>query len=87
MRKARLKPLLLLGTFCALASSCRTPGPHLEVCVSEPSSFGMYCATKDDPPVQVFRHYLDTAGFTCLSPDDFRVLSEWIERHARGRNR
>lgn len=86
MRNRLLMHLWHLSAFFGLVSSCRTPGPLLDICTSMPGDdstpdlrAGLYCVSKEQE--RYFVHYLDSRGYTCLSPDDYRILTDWIRRH------
>ena len=70
-----------------LLSSCKTPGPDVATCISDPESDGFQCEPRRADPNQdaYFVTFQDTGNYVCFDPNSWAVIVEWIKRNSKNR--
>lgn len=80
--KAHLDLIMLAAIFCFLgasASSCASPGPLIDVCVSDPARVGFECRDKKQQPY--FLPYEKSENYIAIPPNDFETLVNYCKKN------
>jgi hypothetical protein len=72
---------LCMGISFLLLTSCRAHGPLVNTCVSNPDAFGLECV--DTKEKAYFVHYANAQNYICYSPDDHKLITDWINAHLK----
>ena len=68
---------ILFLSFSMSACATVTPGPLVDVCISNPSELGFDCINKAQ--VGYFLPYSESENYTSLPPDDFEALLNYCK--------